>query len=238
MSTSTVNLTNETRDKTKTVLDINKVDFDKLTIVKSGRTVKLLYDNKPFQFLTSCLYTPFGLSSVKKEWSMFEDFSISCSLRLSEEKVAFEKFINDLDERVKILVNDNLSILDPKGVYTQVDFLSSLKQNGNYPKLIKLQFVRDKNGNVESFIFDEDKKSVWVDETNIDELITKGKCFRCAIECSKIWLYNGKVGIIWNINQLKFERSTNNYTPDTFEEPEEVSNKNLYNKLLINDDDD
>jgi hypothetical protein len=222
---------NEKKLTEKKLLDIKKVDLTKLDIVKSGRTIKLMYDKEPFHFCTTTLYTPFGVSSVKKEWSMFEDFSISCSLKTGgDDKSAFEQFMSDFDEKVKELVNDNMNLIDSKGIYNQLEFNNSLKQNGNYPKLIKLQFIRDKNGNFESFVYDEDKKSIWVDDTNISEVITKGKSFKCVIECSKIWMYNGRVGIIWNINQLKFIKAE----PFIVMEPEDpVSTKNLYSQLLI-----
>ena len=101
-----------------------------------------------------------------------------------------------------------------------------LKENGDYPKLMKLQFVRDRNGNFVSFIFDENKEKIKIDETNIDTVLGKGKIFKCIIECSKVWCYNGKIGSVWNILQLRFAKNNE----------KTISQSNNYSTLMIQDD--
>jgi uncharacterized protein YbaP (TraB family) len=92
---------------------------------------------------------------------------------------------------------------------------------------MKLQLARDKNGNFESFIFNENKEKVKIDENNIDTILSKGKTFKTIIECVKVWYYNGKVGSIWKIVQLKFSEKTFN---------KQDSEEELYTQLMILDD--
>ena len=78
-----------------------------------------------------------------------------------------------------------------------------LRENGTYPKLFRIQLPRDKNGNFTFFAFDETKEKIKVSESNIENLFSRGKVFRGIIECQKLWVYNGKIGSIWNLVQMK-----------------------------------
>jgi hypothetical protein len=202
------------------MIDTKNVDWDDFQLAKSGRSVKVLYKKMPVKFCSSALYTPFGVKSVNKEWSAFTEYSLDCSLNQSnsEGSVAFRDFLHKLDEKIQDLVKTNNSILN----VVDFQYTPILRENGSYPKLMKLQVVRDKNGNFASFMFDNNKEKIKVGENNIDEVLGKGKIFKCIVECAKVWSYNGKVGTIWNIEQLKFEErpvtntQTNVYSDDLF----------------------
>lgn len=226
------------------MIDIKNFDINLLTIVKSGRYIKIMYDNKPLEFVTATLYSPFGVKSNKKDWSMFEDYYIDCSIhneKTINSAIEFSDFLQKLQEHIKILCKENWSTVDSKGVtnYENVTFTPILKENKTYPKLVKLNFSRDKNGNFTSFIFDENKEKISINENNIDEVLTRGKRFKCIIECTKLWLFNDKIGTIWNINQLKLSSKTevsDNIDVISDELPSE--NKTVdYSKIIILDDD-
>jgi len=186
------------------LLDINNVEWDLFSLGKSGRTIKLLYNNKPFQFCTSLLYTPFGVKSSSKDWSKFDDYYLDCSLNqaTSEQAVKFRDFVDTLDKKIIELVNKNKELFTIPSD-TEFGYNSILRENKNYPKLMKLQFPRDKNGNFDCFIFNSDKSKIKIDESNIENVIVKGKIFKCIIQCSKLWFFKEKVGSMWNIVQLK-----------------------------------
>lgn len=214
------------------MIDINNIEWEKFQLAKSGRTVKLLYNKEPLQFCSSYLYTPFGVKSVTKDWANFSEFYMSCSLNdaSSETAINFKEFILKLDTKIQELVRENTSIFNNAKVTqdaSKCEYSPILKENGEYPKLIKLQFVRDKNGNFISFVFDENKEKIKIDESNIDTILSKGKIFKCIIECSKIWCYNGKVGSLWNILQLRFSKNN---------EKTITQNGNNYSSLMIQDD--
>lgn len=214
------------------MIDINNIEWEQFQLAKSGRTVKLLYKKEPLQFCSSYLYTPFGVKSVTKDWANFSEFYVSCSLNdaSSESAIKFKEFILQLDNKIRELVNENSNIFNNAKVTldaSQCEYSPILKENGDYPKLMKLQFIRDKNGNFNSFIFDENKDKIKIDENNIEAILPRGKVFKCIIECSKIWYYNGKIGSIWNILQLRFAKNNEK----TFNQ---VQN-NTYSTLMIQD---
>jgi hypothetical protein len=230
-----------------TVIDLENLDVENFKLGKSGRAVKLLYNKEPVQICTSTLYSPFGIKSINKEWSNFTEYNVDCSLNQSssETSVVFKNFIDKLDDVIQKLVKENLTLFNSKNETANENFTytSILRENKSYPKLMKLQFTRDKQGNFESFIFDEQKEKIPINENNIDNIITKGKIFKTMIECVKVWYYNGKVGSIWKIVQLKFcEKERVKMIDENCEEEEnenliqENNNvKNIYNQLMIID---
>ena len=221
-------------DNNMTVIDLQNLEVDKFKLGKSGRAIKLFYDKEPVQICTSTMYLPFGVKSVSKEWSNYSEYNMDCFLNnsTSDISITFRESIEKLDSIIRNLVKENLTLFDSKTEKANENFIYNaiLRENGSYPKLMRLQLSRDRNGNFESVIFDESKKKIKIDEHNID---TKGKNFKTIIECVKIWHYNGKVGSIWNIVQLKFsEKTLKEIEPDQ----RTVSGANVYNQLLIIDD--
>ena len=219
------------------IINLDTFDETKLKLGKSGRAIKLFYDKEPIQICSSTLYTPFGVKSITKEWSNYSEYNIDCALNqsASETSVNFRKNIEKFDSILHNLVKENTSLFSSKNEQCNENFIYSpiLKENGNYPKLIKLQLSRDNNGNFNSFIFNENKEKVKITEENIEEILSKGKTFKVIMECVKVWFYNGKVGSIWKIVQLKF--SERNYEKINNVNSEE-NVKNVYNQLLILDD--
>ena len=219
------------------IVNLDTFDETKLKLGKSGRAIKLFYDKEPIQICSSTLYTPFGVKSITKEWSNYSEYNIDCALNqsASEISVNFRKNIEKFDSILHNLVKENTNLFSSKNEQCNENFIYSpiLKENGNYPKLIKLQLSRDNNGNFNSFIFNENKEKVKITEENIEEILSKGKTFKVIMECVKVWFYNGKVGSIWKIVQLKF--SERNYEKINNVNSEE-NVKNVYNQLLILDD--
>ncbi len=219
-----------------TVIDLQTCDRSNFKLGKSGRAVKLFYDKEPLQICTSTMYLPFGVKSLNKEWSNFSEYNIDCSLNASSSEVSicFRKGIEQIDNIIQDLTKQNLDLFHSKNERATSDFKYSniLRENGTYPKLMKLQLPRDKNGNFESFIFDENKQKIAIDEENIDETLSKGKTFKAIIECSKVWYFNGKVGSIWKVVQLKFSDRNKDENPSY---SLGSSESNIYNQLMIED---
>ena len=192
------------------MIDIENVDWDKFVLAKSGRTIKLLYDKENVQFCTSSLYSPFGVKAINKDWSTFTEYNIDCSLNNAQtsNSTSFKTFIEKLDEQIKLLAEKQIDIFNKGQELNTFTYSAMLRENGTYPKLMKLQMTRDKNGNFTSVVFDENKNKMLMSESNIDEVLSKGKVFKCIVECAKVWCFNGKIGSIWNIVQLKFSDKT------------------------------
>ena len=213
-----------------TVVDLNNFDISKLKLGKSGRAIRLFYEKEPLQICTSTMYIPFGVKSLVKEWSNYSEFYMDCFLNNSKSDISvnFKESLDKLDLTINDLVKNDINLFDTKVERAKQDFQYSpiLRENGTYPKLMKLQLTRDKNGNFESYIFNQDKTKVVINENNIEAVLSKGKSFKAIIECVKVWYYNGKVGTIWKIVQLKFSEKT----VETNDEKE-----NVYNSLMIDD---
>lgn len=213
------------------ILDLSNYDIEKFSLAKSGRSIKLLYDKQPFQICTTTLYSPFGVKNQSKDWSNFNEYWIDCSLNQSsnENSTNFRNFIDALDKRIVELVNNNQNLFTN---YSQnLQYNTILRANGDYPKLVKFGFPRDKNGNFESVLFDQNKKKIRINEESIDEILPRGKTFKCIIECSKVWVFNGKIGSMWNIAQLKLSDQQKQQTEEnTFQKPQID-----YSQLLIID---
>lgn len=207
------------------MINIAKISWDSLKLAKAGRTIKLIYDKTPLEFCTSTLYTPFGVKSVIKTWSNFTEYTMDVSIN-EQSGEEFKEFLEKLDEKLKELIVDNNDLFkDPVDI---ANYNYILKENKTFPKLMRLQLPRDKNGNFESFIFDENKNKVKIDDDNIKVILCKGASFKCIVECAKLWVYDGKIGSIWNIKQLKF---TEKYKPIK----EEGAVNNIYDSIMIED---
>lgn len=220
------------------MIDLKTVDSNAFKLGKSGRAIKLLYDKNPVQLCTSTLYSPFGVKPTIKEWSNFTEYNLDCSLNQSnsENSVSFRELIEKLDNIIINLVKENVGLFNLKNA-SDNDFVYSpiLKENGNYPKLMKLNLSRDKNGNFESFIFDVKKEKILLNENNIQDVLSKGKVFKAIIECVKVWYYNGKVGTIWKVVQLKFsDKELDLAEKDKNQRLNDPSK--LYSQLMIDDE--
>lgn len=210
------------------LLNLDNIDWSAFSLGKSGRTIKLLYNKTPFQFCTSLLYSPFGAKSNVKDWSKFDEYYLDCSLNQSnsEQSIKFREFLTKLDEKINELVKENKELLNIPSDSSEYVYNTILRENKNYPKLMKLQLPRDKNGNFDCFIFNSDKSKIKINDSNVEETLSKGKIFKCIIECSKLWYFKEKVGSMWNIVQLKFaDIKLPNENMDNME--------NIYNNCMI-----
>ncbi len=195
------------------LLKINDIDWDKFELCKFGRTVKLLYNKELFQLQTPSLYLPFGVNKSTNQWSNFSDFYTDCSINKAGMDNSFELFLSKLDEKVKELVQENAHLFQKTNSVINKETLvmnSSLRENGSYPKLLRLTLPRDNFGNFLSIVFDENSEKLKLDELNASSLLPKKKIIKSIIECSKVWYWNDKIGITWSISQLKYKQPTTN----------------------------
>jgi hypothetical protein len=221
---------------------LDNLVFSNLNLAKSGRVVKLICDKQPFNLKTNTMYLPFGVNKFKKQWSNFEEYSIDCYVDSST--TDNEKY-NELNDKIFNLVKENTQLFNIPDVST-LSNSPFYRDNKSYPKLLKLQLPRDTNGNFTTQFFDDTGKIIIVDETNIEEILAKKVTIKTLITCSKVWVYQNKVGSIWNVLQIKLTPKTTQEENDASEDSSDIShtssksnksNGSLYNqKLLIEDD--
>ena len=187
---------------TSVLMSLNDINFDNLNLGKSGRSVKLIYDKQSLQMSTNTLYMPFNLNKYKKQWSNHEDYTVDCYIDNSQLNGDYIQRLTDLNESIFELIKSQRNLFNvPED--EDITCAPFYRDNKTFPKLLKLQLPRDTNGNFTTQFFDENSEKIYVDENNIDEILTKKSTFKTIIECSKVYLYQGKAGCIWNILQLK-----------------------------------
>lgn len=181
-------------------INLSEIVLSNLKIAKTGRTLKLIYNGKPFSFATNTLRSPFGVKVAQNNWSNFTTNTIECSFVNQENVSPFEP-IND---RIRELILEN-----PKLFNGTTEFMPIFRGNPEYPLLIKLTLPRDRNGNFDFVLFDENKNKVFLDDLNVQEILAPRKQFKAIIECAKIWVFNERIGVTWNISQMKFSSDSN-----------------------------
>lgn len=224
-------------------VNVLEIDLDELHIGKSGRMVKLLYKKQPLQLVTGKLYTPFGVKINKNDYSEFTTCHLDCSLNQSqsETSVKYREALEKLDARIIELIRESKGSFNPRDFDT-VDvegdrfYSPMLRENKTYPKLMKISLPRDKNGNFDFVIFDEDKQKIPVNDKNIEEVLSKGKVFKGILECNKIWLYKGRIGSTWNLVQMRLTPRQDPSDPE--ESPRRSDDAKVYNQNLMIDDDE
>ena len=218
-------------------MNVFDIDFSRLKIAKSGRNIKLIYEKEPLQLITCKMYSPFGVKMAQNNYSQFSNYHLDCSLNQSTSDVSikYRESLEKLDNKIIELIQDNLQLFNTGNESLNVEEMYSriLRENKSYPKLMKIQLPRDSKGNFECVIFDENKNKLILNESNIENILCKGKIFKSIIECGKIWYYNGRFGTTWNIKQLKFMVSTNSST----NENNKYEDKNdIYQRIMIIDE--
>jgi hypothetical protein len=189
----------------KSILHIKDINIDDIEIVKIKEDRRsfftLCLNTVPLEFSTSILYTPFGINKNANNFTHMNEYYINVSINSSDTENATKsrEMLEELDKKIESLIRDNLDFFK---VDTNWEYMSCYKNNKDYPKLIKLNFNRDKNGNFITHVFDSNKEKILLDEENLEELFKRGSSFRAIINCGKIWSYNNRIGSIWNINQL------------------------------------
>jgi hypothetical protein len=192
-------------------MDYANVNLDTITLCKSGKSLKILNENKKPLEMQSCkLYMPFDVSRFENKWSGMYDYSVSCYTDDS-----FKEFFSKLDKRVS-------DLLSP---FTESPLNDTLKQNKDFPKLFRLKLPRDSYGNFNVVVFDKNREKIMLTEENIEEIFCKKQTFKCTFQCEKISDWQGKSSILWQMTQAKL------FDKDPIQ-PIEKSHID-YNKLMI-----
>lgn len=189
----------------KSITHIKDLHIDDIEIVKIKEDRRsfftLCQGETPIEFSTSILYTPFGINKNVNNYTHTNEYYINVSVNSidTENAIKSREMLENLDKKIESLVRENLHLFK---VDENWEYLSCYKNNSDYPKLIKLNFNRDKHGNFITHVFDSNREKILLDEENIEELFKKGASFKAIINCGKLWSYNNRIGSIWNINQL------------------------------------
>jgi hypothetical protein len=173
----------------------SKTPIQDIQLAKVRKTVKLVDSNGQAVSVSSGeLYLPFGASCWENKRTDFDDYSVQCYVNKSEQ---FESYCQELSDKIESLCAD--SLFDSSSVFTPM-----LKQNKDFPQLLKINLPRDRYGNFDFVVFDQDSNKVMITEDNVNEIFCKKRTFKCIMECARIWEFNGKIGSVWNAVQVKY----------------------------------
>lgn len=215
-------------------VSILNLDLSKLQVAKSGRTIKLLYNKQPLQLITPKMFSPFGVKINNSDYSSFSNCHLDCSIdnNKTTESMLVDAAFSKFDERVIELLKENENLFKDQDVVDSSSYQSTLKQNKTFPKLLKMSFPRDKNGNFDFVLFNVDKAKIPLNDSNIDEMIPKKTVFKGIIECSKIWNFKGRFGCTWNLIQMRLAPK-NNAAGDPEEASSGVSKINYSANMML-----
>ena len=157
-------------------MTLNNIEFEKLNLGKSGRSFKLIYDKQLLQIATNTLYMPFNLNKYKKQWSNFEEYTVDCYIDDSKSNNDYIVKLTQFNDSIFDLIKSNKNLFNVPD-NEDIIYSSFYRENKTYPKLFKLQLPRDTQGNFLTQFFDENSEKIFVDENNIEELLTKKAIF-------------------------------------------------------------
>ena len=229
------------KQQTPSVL-IKDIDINKITFSKVGKGGKLVYNygtendeqKHEFKFSTNTMYSPFGINENQSKYSSHLEYSISASVNASdmENAVSTREILELIDHKIEDIIKEKSEVLNLQDDYS---YFSFYKNSGNYPKLIKFSFPRDTHGNFKTTVFDDDKKKVPLSDSNISEIFKKGSLFRISAVNKKIWAFNGKVGTIWEIDQVKLIKGNEINNDDDNASVEETNPVKISTCIMLDD---
>ena len=109
-------------------------------------------------------------------------------------------------------------------------FSKSLWQgkNKDYKPTFKVSMGYDRDGNVRAGVFDSDNKQI--DAENIK----RGQTVSTILRLDKVWVWNDKIGINWEVEQIKIHDSKADSKADTRSEQADKP----HNKMIVKDTED
>ena len=123
-------------------------------------------------------------------------------------------FFKDFDEFVVNMVHKNPSWIKKnkstkreviEAFYTPCLRFPKDKDTGEitdkYPPNIKVKLMQSRDGNFMTKVFNKDRQAL----TNVLESIPKGSMVTTLMECTGLWVVNGKFGVSWRAVQIKVD---------------------------------
>ena len=213
--------------------NINDVNFSELKFSRQKNAserkfISVFYNKKSLALILPKLRIPFNA-----QLSKFDQLEFNLSLGTNQDLI--DKF-KELDTQIVAFAKENDWITE-ESVY--VPTLKEAK-NDAYPPTIRIKVPR-RMGVVQTQFFDENKKLIDVaTDDKVLDLLSKGTNALSAIECVGLWFANGRYGLSWKAEQIRFipwqraapDAGEGGYAFADSSDESEVSNA----ELLIDDD--
>ncbi len=213
------------------------------TNAQGGKQIYISYSQNghqvPLIFQTPKMLCMNGLNKFEDKDLVKYSCDISFTNMETDDKVAaLYKALSDIDDKiVGDAVNHSMEWLKMKSVtpaslrdlklYTPSIKLSVNKDSGEpdgkYPPRMKLK-IQHKDGDFVPSVYNKNREKVSMD------CLEKGSYVKCIVQCSGIWIVNGKFGLSWKLQQIQVEPPTKlgksfAFLPDSDDEAEDTPEK-------------
>lgn len=229
-------------------LDIKKVNFgDNIKTNKySGKSVYVNYNNGPFRVQMPKMSLPFGVSIYKPEGGE-EKYSLELSWNGVKPEI-LESF-REFEERIIDYAEKNSKELFKKQKSREV--LEELFQHylkidkdeeghiiDKYAPRLKVKMYTDGN-NISLDAYDSEKidgkyPRIHLTKDNISDYLSRGSKCEAILQCSGLWVVDGKFGISWVLVQVKIYKNENKLVGYAFEDEEQSENNE--NEVLLQEE--
>lgn len=185
--------------------DLENIDWDLLELSKERKIVKLLYKSSEFKIQTCMLSNPFNVNSYLNKYTNYYDYTIDCQILNNDKSEHFRSFMQELPEVLDEIINE-----DNDNIYFPEDKKFPMKQilkqpNPKYPMSFRIKLPRDSKGNFLSIAFINGEKTM-ITEDNIRDIFQPKSQFRCSLIFQKVWSFNNEMGVVINLDQIKFKK--------------------------------
>lgn len=188
-----------------------------------GRSVSIMYGNKPFSVQTPQMRTPFGLNRYRVTPTTpvaQEKVSIDLSFDNMDEKTAIKSFFDMIQTLDKMTINfgaaNSFTLFKARhspdivsALYTPMIKYAKDKKTGEvssrFPPTFKIT-VPHKEGVVSCDTYDAKRNKV--DMASIEKQ-TKDSSVTAIAQCAAVWVVGGKFGVTWRAQQLRVVVSSN-----------------------------
>ena len=219
-------------------VNVSNIKFGDVKPMNSngGKILYLNYEGVNLNLQTPELNVPFDISEFKEADKT--KYVITCALNnynTNGDMKAFYEKLSEIDATIKKHAKENSMAFFKKAkiseetideLYNPIVKFSIDKQTGEpnlrWPPNIKIK-TQCKDGVFDCKMYDSKKTKFDLDGTtdnpsNINDLIVKGTRCKMLIQCTGIWIINGKFGCTWKVVQARLNVATKGLDEYAFRE--------------------
>jgi hypothetical protein len=215
-------------------LDVNKLTFsDVRTLDNGGKMVNISYQNQKFFLQLPTLVSSYGLSVWPNDKGGFDKMHLDLSMKGYDGtnpvvKTFFEKMVAFDDKLVDTCLNNSKTWLRKnvtsrevvQAVFTPLVKYSKDKATGEistqYPPVVRLQIPRNRSGDVDVTVYDNNKQQV-----NFQDVNFKGAQVTAIVQVANVWIISGKFGVTIKVHQMKVNQQTSKLSGYAFVDDED-----------------
>ena len=222
-------------------LDVSKINFGDIKNMNSngGKIIYMNYSGANINIQTPELKLPFDVSEFKE--GEIVKYTATCALENYKDDKNMKEFyekLRDIDTHIKKFAKENSVAVFKKSkisdetideLYNPIVKFSKDPNTGEdnlrWPPNLKVK-MKCKNGEFDCKMYDSKKTKYDLNgdsdtPNKITELLVKGTRCKMLIQCSGIWIINGKFGCTWRVIQARLNVPNKDLDEYAFRETED-----------------